>query len=263
MKREQGLRQLALLRERQLRLLGTYRPDSAPLKSVELRIAEAERQAGVQSQPLTATPTIATDSSSAEELRKEFILERSRMVSAMALLNLLVEQKDATEQDMQRLNQNESRILELERQQEIQDAAYRRFAEALDAAKNQLALAPDQLSNIFEVEPATLPIRPEMPETLKKQVLMAGALGFGLFGGLAFMLAGNMCCGIVGETLMARVGLDQYAEALQRDHAREMDFTGKALKGMIYVGPDGVAEDTDLREWVQLCRNFAESLPPK
>lgn len=84
-----------------------------------------------------------------------------------------------------------------------------------------------------------------------------------MFGGLCFMLAGNMCCGIVKETLMARVGPDQYADALKREHAREMDFTGKALKGMIYVDPIGVAEDQDLQEWVKLCLNFTQSLPPK
>ena len=84
-----------------------------------------------------------------------------------------------------------------------------------------------------------------------------------MFGGLCFMLAGNMCCGIVGETLMTRVGQEQYVDALKREHAREMDFTGKALKGMIYVDPVGVAEDQDLEDWVQLCLNFTQSLPPK
>lgn len=57
-----------------------------------------------------------------------------------------------------------------------------------------------------------------------------------MFGGLCFMLGGNTCAGIVGEELMLRVGPDSYEDALTRPHAREMDFTGRSLKGMVYVG---------------------------
>ena len=84
-----------------------------------------------------------------------------------------------------------------------------------------------------------------------------------MFGGLAFMLHGHMCCGIVNDTLMARVGADQYADALQRSHAREMDFTGKAMKGFVYVDPAGFETDEDLRDWVAICEGFVNSLPPK
>ena len=84
-----------------------------------------------------------------------------------------------------------------------------------------------------------------------------------MFGGLAFMVHGHMCCGIVGDTLMARVGPAQYPHALRQPHAREMDFTGKAMKGFVYVDPDGFESDEDLRVWVALCENFVDSLPPK
>ena len=84
-----------------------------------------------------------------------------------------------------------------------------------------------------------------------------------MFGGLAFMLHGHMCCGIVNDTLMARVGPVQYADALQRPHAREMDFTGKAMKGFVYVDPAGFEADEDLRDWVAICEGFVNSLPPK
>jgi TfoX/Sxy family transcriptional regulator of competence genes len=84
-----------------------------------------------------------------------------------------------------------------------------------------------------------------------------------MFGGIAFMHNGNMCCGIVKDTLMARVGPDNYQTALARTGAREMDFTGKALKGFVYVAPDGFAEDADLGGWVALCEEFTGSLPPK
>lgn len=62
---------------------------------------------------------------------------------------------------------------------------------------------------------------------------------------------------------MARVGPEAYAEALDGPHAREMDFTGKPLKGFVYVDPPGFAEDSQLAEWVDLCQAFTGSLPPK
>lgn len=84
-----------------------------------------------------------------------------------------------------------------------------------------------------------------------------------MFGGIAFMVRGHMCCGVVDDTLMARVGPDQYDTALQKDHAREMDFTGKPMKGFVYVDPAGFETDEHLLDWVTLCENFVASLPPK
>ena len=84
-----------------------------------------------------------------------------------------------------------------------------------------------------------------------------------MFGGLCFMLNGNMCCGVVGGDLMLRVGPDRHAECLAHPHAREMDFTGKALKGFIFVGPQGQESDAELAGWVQLAADFALGLPPK
>ena len=84
-----------------------------------------------------------------------------------------------------------------------------------------------------------------------------------MFGGLCFLVEGNMCFGIVGSELMVRVGADAYAEALALPHAREMDFTGRAMRGMVYVGEDGIAEDPDLLAWLERGMAFAGSLPPK
>lgn len=84
-----------------------------------------------------------------------------------------------------------------------------------------------------------------------------------MFGGLAFMVSGHMCCGIMGEALMARVGAEQYEEALARPHARIMDFTGKPMKGMVIVGPEGCDRQTDLDAWVRRCEAFVATLPPK
>lgn len=84
-----------------------------------------------------------------------------------------------------------------------------------------------------------------------------------MFGGLCFTLQGNMCVGVVGDDLMVRVGPDDYDGALNRPHVREMDFTGKPMRGLVYVGPDGVSDDDDLESWVRWGVSFASSLPPK
>ena len=84
-----------------------------------------------------------------------------------------------------------------------------------------------------------------------------------MFGGLAFLLHGNMCCCVVGQDLMVRVGPDAYEEALTRPHARIMDFTRKPLKGYVYVGPEGTATAESLREWLARATAFVGTLPPK
>ena len=82
-----------------------------------------------------------------------------------------------------------------------------------------------------------------------------------MFGGLAFMLGGNMCCGIVKDELMVRVGADRHAEALAQPNARPMDFTGRSMKGMVFVSEDGCRTAASLRRWVDLGATFALSLP--
>lgn len=84
-----------------------------------------------------------------------------------------------------------------------------------------------------------------------------------MFGGLAFMLSGHMCCGVVGEELMARVGPEQYPQALQHVHARPMDFTGRPLTGFVYVSSQGIETDAELEQWVAQCVRFIRTLPPK
>jgi TfoX/Sxy family transcriptional regulator of competence genes len=84
-----------------------------------------------------------------------------------------------------------------------------------------------------------------------------------MFGGLAFMVAGNMCCGVINDSVMARVGPAEYREALALPHTREMDFTGKPLKGFIYVEPDGFSDDVALSSWIERCLSFVSTLPPR
>lgn len=84
-----------------------------------------------------------------------------------------------------------------------------------------------------------------------------------MFGGIAFMLHGNMCCGVIGDDLMVRIGTTGYEEALSHPHTRPMDFTGRPWKGMIYVSPDGYSERHDLEAWVLRGLDYAASLPRK
>jgi hypothetical protein len=84
-----------------------------------------------------------------------------------------------------------------------------------------------------------------------------------MFGGLAFMLGGNMVCGITKDDLMVRVGPDNHDAALERAGARPMDFAGRPMRGMVFVDPAGYESDTKLNEWVELALAFGASLPPK
>lgn len=77
-----------------------------------------------------------------------------------------------------------------------------------------------------------------------------------MMGGLCFMVDDKMCCGVEKDKLMARIGPDVYEEALTRKGCREMDFTGRPMKGYVFVEPDGVDTDSDLEYWVQLCLDF-------
>lgn len=83
-----------------------------------------------------------------------------------------------------------------------------------------------------------------------------------MFGGIAFMLNGNMCYGVTNDDLMVRVGADGLEDALDQPHARPMDFTGRPMKGFVFVDA-GAVGDRVLRQWVQWGVTFAESLPAK
>ena len=84
-----------------------------------------------------------------------------------------------------------------------------------------------------------------------------------MFGGLCFLLNGNMLCGINDNKLMARVGPDNYHYALKQKHTTEMDFTGKPIKGMIYVLPEGLKRNDSLKKWIDMCIDFVGTLSKK
>lgn len=84
-----------------------------------------------------------------------------------------------------------------------------------------------------------------------------------MFGGIAFMLNGNMVCGVTRDDLMARVGPDANEVALARTGARAMDFTGRPMKAMVFVAPEGYDSDADLRWWLDAVLAFSATLPAK
>jgi TfoX/Sxy family transcriptional regulator of competence genes len=84
-----------------------------------------------------------------------------------------------------------------------------------------------------------------------------------MFGGIAFMIAGSMAVGIIGDALMARVGPDNYERALARPHAGVMTFTGRPFKGFVLVGAKGIATRAALKKWIDECVAFAGTLPKK
>lgn len=96
--------------------------------------------------------------------------------------------------------------------------------------------------------------------------LLAGRKGVTekkMFGGLCYLLDGKMFVGIVQQTLMARIGPDGYEAALRRKHVREMDFTGKPMKGYVFVDPDGLDSDAELRDWIEQSLRFVATVKKK
>lgn len=84
-----------------------------------------------------------------------------------------------------------------------------------------------------------------------------------MFGGIAFMVNGNMAVGVSGSELMVRVGRDAHDEAIALPGARIFDMSGRPMRGWVLVSADGMATDTDLDTWIRRGVSFAETLPPK
>jgi hypothetical protein len=84
-----------------------------------------------------------------------------------------------------------------------------------------------------------------------------------MFGGIGFMLHGNMACGVNQDRLIVRVGRDRYEESLAEPHADVFDMTGRPMRGWITVSPEGHASEEDLAAWLDRGLTFAKTLPPK
>ena len=77
-----------------------------------------------------------------------------------------------------------------------------------------------------------------------------------MMGGLTFMINNKMCVGILKDDLMARIDPDVYDSVLKRKGGREMDFTGKPMKGFVFVSPEGTKSKKDLSYWVGLALDY-------
>jgi hypothetical protein len=82
-----------------------------------------------------------------------------------------------------------------------------------------------------------------------------------MFGGLGFMLNGNICRGVIGEAMIARLGPEGGDAALLEAHTRPFDFTGRPMRGWVFIDPEGVDDDEALDRWVARSVEFVSSLP--
>lgn len=88
-----------------------------------------------------------------------------------------------------------------------------------------------------------------------------------MFGGLCFTVSGRMCCGVLGRDLVLRLSPERGEAALRRPHTRPMDFTGRPMRGFLYVAPAGTRDGRALRKWVaegvEFARTIAAAGPPR
>lgn len=84
-----------------------------------------------------------------------------------------------------------------------------------------------------------------------------------MFGGIAFMVGGYMCCGVLNDDLVLRLGPEAADGALREEHVRPMNFTGRPMKGYVFVAPKGVKTESVLRRRIGSALEFVGTLPPK
>jgi hypothetical protein len=83
-----------------------------------------------------------------------------------------------------------------------------------------------------------------------------------MFGGLAFLLHGHICCGVHRQEMIVRLHPEHFERALGEPYVRAFDLSGRKMKGWVLIGPQGVADDAALTAWLGLACDYAESLPP-
>lgn len=109
-----------------------------------------------------------------------------------------------------------------------------------------------------------MPYSEDLAERIRP--LLAGRTGVReqkMFGGLCFMLNGNMALGVMGNELIVRVGKENFDHALSQPHARVFDMTGRPMRSFVHVIAEGIAGDEELAEWAGRGIAYAEALPPK
>lgn len=103
-------------------------------------------------------------------------------------------------------------------------------------------------------------IRDRLIERLKMSPTMTEKA---MFGGVAFMVNGNMACGVHQQAMIVRVGPEKHAQAMAQPHTRPFDMTGRPMAGWVMVDPEGVEDDATLHAWIEQGLAFALSLPAK
>jgi TfoX/Sxy family transcriptional regulator of competence genes len=84
-----------------------------------------------------------------------------------------------------------------------------------------------------------------------------------MFGGVGFLLGGNMLVGVWKTSLIVRVGPDSYEQALQEPNVCQFDITGRPMKGWVLVEAEGIETDEQLRQWIDRATRFVAELPVK
>jgi len=84
-----------------------------------------------------------------------------------------------------------------------------------------------------------------------------------MFGGIGFLLSGNMACGVIREDLIVRVGAEKYTDALLKPNVELFDITGRAMTGWVVIKEPGYRSDNELRDWVEKGIEYSLSLPAK
>ncbi len=84
-----------------------------------------------------------------------------------------------------------------------------------------------------------------------------------MFGGVGYLINGNMACGVHGDNLIVRVGKDPYSELVKHPSTKPFDLIGKSMNGWLEVIPAGTRSDKELAEWIQFGVDFTRTLPHK
>ncbi len=109
-----------------------------------------------------------------------------------------------------------------------------------------------------------MPYDPGLAERLQEHLCeRPGMSPKKMFGGIGWLLNGNMCVGVYQEWLIIRVGVEAAKKVFADAHTKPMDITGKAMKGWAMVGPEGVSEDEHLERYLIMAIDFVQTLPPK
>jgi len=104
----------------------------------------------------------------------------------------------------------------------------------------------------------------ELAERMRAQLKSTrGVVEKKMFGGIGFLVNGNMACGVNRQDLIVRLSDDDFEKAIKQSHARIFDAMGKPMKGWLLVAPEGCASDKALQSWMEKGIAFAKSLPKK